>query len=311
MNLYRLRAYIYLLLVALIWGIAGPVIKVTLNAGLAPDLFLLYRFLFSSIATVTIFIIFGYRFPKKFSTLMLLIGYSIFNSTLSLGFLFWGTEKTSLLDMSLISLISPIITIALGYFYLNDHFTKREKIGTVIALLGSFLILAQPLLERNQPDGQIFGNLLVFASVISGAIAALFAKELLRQGQDAAQLANISFFLGFLTMIPISLYLHTPSQIITTLLHNTPQFYFGITYMGLASGTAAYILNNLALKSIELSETAIFGYLYPTFSAILAVILLGDRVTPTIIAGCALTFVGVFAAETKRRSKPSHKKARK
>ncbi|PJA42810.1 EamA family transporter, partial [Candidatus Woesebacteria bacterium CG_4_9_14_3_um_filter_39_10] len=43
MNPHRLKAYILLLIVAVIWGIAGPVIKFTLG-GFPPLLFLTYRF---------------------------------------------------------------------------------------------------------------------------------------------------------------------------------------------------------------------------------------------------------------------------
>ena len=71
--------------------------------------------------------------------------------------------------------------------------------------------------------------------------------------------------------------------------------------MAVVSGNIAYILNNMGQKTIELSEAAPFAYLYPIFSAILAVILLGDKLTTTIIVGSIITLTGVVIAETKKR----------
>src|SRR3990167_6781633 len=105
MNSARLRAYIYLLIVALIWGLAGPVIKLTLK-GLPPDVFLLYRFFLSAALAFGIFIFRPFRFPKDKKTFWILLLYALLSSTISLGLLFWGTDKTSLIDMSLISLFA-------------------------------------------------------------------------------------------------------------------------------------------------------------------------------------------------------------
>jgi drug/metabolite transporter (DMT)-like permease len=71
--------------------------------------------------------------------------------------------------------------------------------------------------------------------------------------------------------------------------------------MAVLSGNLAYYLNNLGQRTIEVSEAAPFSYLYPIFSAILAVFLLGDRLTPTIIVGSIIIFIGVFLAEWKKR----------
>lgn len=301
MSSRRIKAYLYLLIVAIIWGVAGPVIKITLNSGLPWDIFLTLRFLVSSAAACIMFIFWGTKFPKDFKTALALMIFAILNSTVSIGLLFWGTEKTSLLDMSLISIFSPLVSIYLGYHFLHDRITKQEKIGTLVALIGSTIILLEPILEKGQKDGQITGNILVLLSVVTGALAGLMAKELLRKGLSASDLTNYSFIGGFLTMIPVVLMLHPTARIMPMVLTISSTPIWGILYMGLFSGTIAYILNNLGLKSIELSEAALFSYLYPIFSAILAVILLGDKITTTVIAGCIVTFAGVALAEIKKK----------
>jgi drug/metabolite transporter (DMT)-like permease len=72
--------------------------------------------------------------------------------------------------------------------------------------------------------------------------------------------------------------------------------------MAVFSGTIAYTLNNLGQKTIELSEAALFAYIYPIFSAILAVVLLQEKLTPVAVIGSVITFAGVLLAEIKKKS---------
>jgi drug/metabolite transporter (DMT)-like permease len=71
--------------------------------------------------------------------------------------------------------------------------------------------------------------------------------------------------------------------------------------MAVISGNIAYTINNIGQKSIELSEAAPFAYLYPIFSAILAIVFLGDKLTLFIILGSITTFIGVSLAGLKKK----------
>ena len=87
----RIKAYLLLLLVSVIWGIASPVIKFTLF-GIEPDLFLAYRFAISTLISIITFIIMGVKLPKDFKLIGLIFLYGFLNSVVSLGFLFFGMK---------------------------------------------------------------------------------------------------------------------------------------------------------------------------------------------------------------------------
>ena len=87
MNPARLRAYLMLLVVAVIWGIASPVIKYTLG-GFDPLTFLTYRFGISSIISIVIFLIIGFKLPNNLKDTTLLIIYGLLASSISLALLF-------------------------------------------------------------------------------------------------------------------------------------------------------------------------------------------------------------------------------
>lgn len=300
MNPARLRAYIYLLIVALIWGVAGPIIKLTLKE-LPADLFIAYRFLISTLVALPFLFIRRSSFPKDKETFLQLFAYSLLNSTVTLGLLFWGTSRTSLLSMSLISLFGPLLLAAFGYFFLSDRVTTREKVGTFISFLGASFIVIGPLFKSNDGSGDIFGNILIFLSLLAGATSGVLVKKLMRKGISADFLANLSFTVGFLTLAPYALIRNGFGGTWEVIKEVPIIYHFGVLYMAIFSGNIAYTLNNLGQKTIELSEAAPFAYLYPVISAVLAIFLLGDSLSTPMVVGAIIAFCGVFLAEIKKK----------
>lgn len=292
----RLRAYIMLLCVALIWGIAGPVIKLTLVA-IPPLLFISYRFFLASIIALPILIPKIHYLKKNFWLLLL---YAFLNSTATLGLLFWGTNKTTLLDMSLISLLGPILMILLGFIFMKDHITKQEKIGIAIAFIGSLVIALEPISSNLHGSNRFFGNILIFASLLSGAISGLLTKKLLKLGHEPIFITNFSFVIGFLTLLPIVLFSSSIPNTLYAIRHTPIMYHLGVLYMAFISGTLAYYLSARAQKTIELSEQAVFSYIHPSISAIFALFLLGDKITAQLLIGGTIAIIGVVIAEIKR-----------
>jgi len=118
MNSVRLKAYIYLLVASVIWAAANPVIKFTL-ASVPPLLFLTYRFLFPVLIGVLVLILCRPKFPKDSKTRLLLLAYALINSTVTLGLFFWGLDKTTVVESSLISLLGPIFINIAGVWFLE------------------------------------------------------------------------------------------------------------------------------------------------------------------------------------------------
>src|SRR3989304_991378 len=113
-NKPRTLAYLALIATALIWGAAGPVIKFTLG---------------------------GLNFPKNKKTLGLAILYGFLTSTVALGLLFLGLEKTTVLNMTMMAMIGPLLIVAAGELFFHERVSRHEKIGIGIALTGTILTI--------------------------------------------------------------------------------------------------------------------------------------------------------------------------
>ncbi len=296
----RLSAYLKLLAVAGIWGAASIVIKLTLE-GITPLPFLTYRFLLSALIAVIVLRGSLFSFLKKPSRVLVgILLYSFLSTTFALGFLFLGLDRTTVLNLSLITLTIPLLVEFAGVIFLNEHITKREKTGSLIAFSGTLLTVVEPIMESGAQFGQLEGNILILLYILGDVSSVIILKKMLQKQINPAELTHFSFVVGFITILPVALAVYGTS--IVNLIVSLPlPYHAGVWYMALLSGTVAYILRAQAQKTIEVSEAALFAYLNPVISAPLALLVLREHITLPFLFGALVIAAGVYIAETKTR----------
>lgn len=296
----RIKSYLLFLIVAAIWGVAGPVIKFTL-AGFSPLVFLTYRFAISAGVALVLLTISGLRLPKNLKVIRIVLLYCFLSTTVSLGFLFFGFEKTTALYGSLISASGPIFIAIAGVWFLSERITRRETVGIAIAFSGTVVTVLGPILKNTDGASGFLGNFLVLVSVAVGVATAVLAKKLLRARVPASTLTHLSFIVGFVTILPLTFLGTTPGGLISQIKTAPLPYHLGVFYMALLSGTLAYWLWHKAQKTIEIGEGALFAYLYSIFAAPLAVFWLKEEITPPFIIGALVIAIGVIIAEYKKK----------
>lgn len=296
----RLIAYLALLLTTAIWGIANPVIKYT-GQFVPPFAFLFFRFSLSSMVILPLFIWYLRRHPFPTKDLPKLTLLAIMATTVNLGLIFLGFERTTALDGTLINSLTPILIVIGGVFFLREKITRRKTIGLTIAVTGTTVTVLQPLLKQTAFAGQnLIGNLLILAAGIEWAAYTLIAKEDLRKHPPFLHTAWASF-VGLATFVPLA-FLENPKflappavQVILT----NPSAILGIAYMAILSYLVAYYAHYLGLQTIDASEAALFAYLQPVFAVPLAVLWLGEAFTLPFAIGAILIAIGIFLTEYK------------
>ncbi len=299
----RSTAYLLLLITSVIWGAAPAVIKYTL-ASFDPLVFLSYRFGISTALGLLILSRTGMRLALKPRDNLYTFLYSITAITISLGLLFYGFDKTDSLTGNLLSATSPILVVFLGSIFLRDRVTAIEKTGIAIALAGALVTVFTPLFGGDGiAMGEVGGNVLILASIFADAISVIFLKLVLRDRINPSLLAHIGFIIGFLTILPITLAIHGVGPAISQIIQAPIGAHLGVLYMALLSGSLAYFLRNKAVRTIEVSEYALFSYLHPIWGAPLSLLWLGEKITSPFLLGATIIAIGVVIAEHKRRRK--------
>jgi len=293
----RLTAYLTLTFVSLLWGIASPVIKYTL-AYLSPYSFLFWRFLLTSLIFLPFFIYFTQKQPIKLKDLPLLILLGFLGTPLELILLFIGYEKTTSMDGVLISATAPIFITIGGALFLKEKVTKIERVGLVIAVLGSLITISQPIFEGNLFKGNLSGNFLVFLSVIVWVAYVLGYKKRSFKYHPVISTA-IGFFVGLITIIPIAIIKENSLIFNFEFLILNSNALLGVLYMVIFSSVIAYTLYEYGLTLIEASEATVFAYLQPIFAAPVAYFWLGEKITLPFMVGALIITAGVLISEYK------------
>ena len=300
MNPARLRSYLLLLIVVVIWGIAPSVIKFALGE-LPPFLFLAYRFFITTLVLLPFYLASKNKGFDK-SDFLLIILVSLLGSTFNLGLLFYGTNLTTSLDSSLISATSPILVILAGVMFLGDRVTAREKFGVFITILGTIIIALQSFFEFGTPfKHSILGNFVIFLSNVAFAAYLILSKKALRKGISPFTITFMMFLIGLITTIPLAFAESGTLNLIPKLMSISLPAQLSVIYMALLSGALAYILYQMAQKSIEASEASVFNYLPPIVTAPVATLWLHEKLTLPYIIGSVVIALGVFLAEWKKR----------
>lgn len=300
MTTHRQLAYLALLYNALVWGAAFPIIKPALDI-ISPAQYLYLRFLVAGILSLPIFIWWYRKVRPTIKTLSFYLVMELMGSVIPLLILYEGLERTAALNASLIGATGPIFVVLGGVIFLRERQEKREWQGLALSLLGSLILVSEPLILGTNIDtaSSSFGNILILLYNIIWAVYAILAKKFYK--------TKPPLYFGALTYLGTALIYGT----ILNFNHQLPSFttlwlydfklLFPILYMATLGSIVANICYLYAASKIEVSEANLFTYLNGVVAIPVAYLILGER--PSWLTGLAVLVIayGVIRAETRTK----------
>lgn len=293
----RQLAYLLLFINTVVWGLAIPVVKPALSFT-SPERFLFYRFLLASILTLPFLILNWKKWKLNLKTVAKISAVELIGTTLVLWLLYYSLKFTSAVEASLVASVSPLFVVMTGIFILKEKETKREWRGLILALLGTFIITAGPLANRNGSfSGNFWGNSLILLQNLIWAGYLVLAKKTYRKYSKLA-VTVISFWVGAITFFILSLQAGNPILMLSTEIIRT-QVLLAVVYMaifGSIIGATTYLAGQ---NLIEISEASLFTYLQPLIAIPVSMIFLHENLAPLTVLGMILIFIGVATGEKK------------
>lgn len=291
----RLTAYLLLILATAIWGIAGPVIKYSLDF-IGPFNLLFWRLLLTSIITLPILIWYTkkHSIPKNFILKLVILG--LLCSTLNLSLVFLGIKYTSIIEATILGSIGPILIVIASHFYLREPLSLRRKFGLILVFAGSTITLLQPLLEGRGVVGEkaFLGNILIFLGIICWMFFVILSKKWEHESIKPFHISSVAFFVGAITFLPLALLENN------FVLENPFPVSWEIGYLAIFSSLIAYTAYEVALSKIQASEAEVFNYLAPLWSTPLAILWLGEVFHPVLIVSVIFIVTGIILVEYRK-----------
>lgn len=200
----RIFAYIMLILAVVIWGLATPVIKGTITY-VPPLTFLMLRFWIAAIITIPAGIYFLRKIKISFERFKKIIIASSIGHILALTLIFIGLENTRAIDGSIITALAPLIVTIMAFFILKEHITKKEIKGTLIALIGTLIIIFEPLTSQSHDFGvarlSLIGNSIFFLGMLADASYTIYIKKNLAEDKIITPIVQIIFSFLFAAIV--------------------------------------------------------------------------------------------------------------
>ena len=222
----------------------------------------------------------------------LLILAGLFGILLNQGGITIGVQYSSPIDVGLIVVLTPVLVIVFSRIFLKEKPSAKTLIGLGLGLVGVLLLLflggaAKDSTQKNT----LIGNLVVLGGITSYALYLTFAGGVLRR-YSVTTLMKWIFGFAALFSLPLGVVDLITSAAFTEV---APwSVYARMAFSSVGATFCAFMLNMIAMKHIRGSSIAMFGYLQPIITAIIAVAISQAHLTLINIISGILIGIGVY-----------------
>jgi drug/metabolite transporter (DMT)-like permease len=204
---------------------------------------------------------------------------------------------------SMIVALSPVMTLLLARIALKEKLNLRKGLGTVIALLGVWIVITQGDLSQLLTSvGR--GELLMFGAITSWAIYTLISKTML-VGLSPLLTTALAIAWGT-TFLGLSAIVEIPK--LNAQAFNI-QVWASLLFLGVMGTAVAFVWYNQAIQKLGAQKTVVFNNLVPIFGVIFAWALLNEPLTVSLVVGGLIAVAGVFIVNSTSGFKPTKLKA--
>lgn len=298
--------YLALILAHLIWGVNFVVAKVTLQE-FPPMSLAFFRFALASLFLAPFFFAESKKVKIEKKDLPKLIAIGILIITLNITFFFEGIKRTTVIDASVLSLIIPMLSVLLGWWFLKEKVYLINLFGVALGLTGALIIVGLPqIITGNASPNMLLGNFLIILASISWVIGATISKKILNK-YSSLIITAIAFMVGTATMfLPAFFeYYQNPSWVDQV----TVLGILGLTFMVLLSSISAYFLFEWGLSKTSIITADLFQYIEPFVATLLAIFILEEVLSPSFLIGAVFIAAGVFLGTLYKEARHRHHKA--
>jgi len=228
------------------------------------------------------------------STLLKLFGLSLFGAGLHYGFQTVGLQTTNASNASVYVATGPITILLLAVVFLGEKLNTRKILGIAIAIAGVLVVMGLDTVTGFSLDGNLTGDILVFASIVMWACFTVFGKKLTDDLGALTVTATVTF-IGATWMAPVGWFEMQRTGF--TLAEITPTAWAAIIFLGAACNFLAVLLYFTALQKTESQKVGVYLYAIPPMTAVAAAIVLGEPITLGLVIGTMLVIAGVALTE--------------
>lgn len=296
-------AHAALILANMAWGMLSPVTKdILLTSDISPLALSGLRILGGAL----LFLAFSFILPESMQPrqhvakrdFLPLLACSVLIISANQGLFILGIGFTNPIDSSVMSALTPILTMILAAIFLRFPITWLKALGVAIGL-GGVILLVGDSEQSEMATNPLLGNALCFTAQLCAAIYYVAFRGVIMRYSPFTMM-KWTFFLSALTYVPICI--PEMAKVDYTALHS--EIWIELGYI-VAFGTfLSYLCIPFAQKYLRPTMVSMYNYLQPATAAVCAVAL-GVGAFGWVKAGATLLiFAGVWFVNLSSGSRP-------
>ena len=279
---------ISLIFAMLIWASSFIALKLAMQ-DLEPYTVIFFRMIIASLCFIYFIKSFlKYEFSRRDIKYILLLAF--FEPCLYFIFEAKAIQLTTASQVGMITSLMPVITAMAAGYFLKEIITKQLLLGSFIAIAGVVWLSLQSTTSVSAPNPML-GNFFEFLAMVCGAGYTIVARYLANR-YSALFITAIQVFIGAIFFFPFFLY-----EFYTTDFNFSMTSILCVLYLGIVVTLGGYGLYNYALTKIEASKAAVFVYLIPVFTLILAFLILNEKLSFVELVASVTILIGVLISE--------------
>jgi drug/metabolite transporter (DMT)-like permease len=221
-------------------------------------------------------------------------GIAAINSVLPFILFAWGAERAPAGIGAITNAMTVMFAALVAFLFYGEHIGKRRWIGLIAGFVGVTVLASGHIAGASVGSAALAGT----AAALCYGLGINFVRHHL-SGFPPAAIAAANLLSGAVMLAPLAIYTW-PQQAIPT------ASWVSAVLLGVLCTGIAFVFYYRLIARIGAPRTATVTYLIPLFGVIWAWLLLGERVTLSMVLAGALILAGVALSQqrdTKREAK--------
>lgn len=289
MTAHRSRAVAALLTTMIIWGTSAVFMRTTALTLAAENALALRYVVLVPIVVPGLLITGSWRIARQHWLRLIFTAAGMFGSS---WFTIQGFARVAAGLGTVISMVEPIIIALLAWAILREPLSSRIWLGLLVSLTGAAILFWPDIITSPANPVDRLGVLFLLAAPACWAIYTIGAKPLLSHYSGFA-VTGWSMLLA----APLILFLASKpyADLVTT---TSPRTWAEIFYLAAFNSLLGAVLWNYGARHLPGAAVGSFLYLLPVIAVAAGYFMLGELVTPWLVAGGAIILAGVAVAQS-------------
>lgn len=285
----KYKGHLALLGANVIWGLFSPVSKAVLSSGYMSAFGLTLLRVTGAALVFWIASLFTRKEQVSPKDMALLFFASLFGIVFNQGFFVIGLSMTSPIDASLVTTMTPILTMIIASVYLKEPITSKKVMGIFMGAIGALLLILGSQHGSPTDNNSIRGDLFCLLAELSLAIYYTLFRGLIDR-YTPVTLMKWMFIYAAICCVPFGY-----NDIVAIDFGSIPCLvYLETGYVILGATFLAYLLVPIGQKLLRPTVVSMYTYFQPIVASLVAVVVMNESFGLTKILAVILVFTGVY-----------------